>query len=240
MILQEMIVTDSEGKTTKTVKKNGQNVEVSLNGQCIQGEDIYTFYAIKSKNYSASASSVELKASKVYLTLPIGGNLNGMYRFPRIGEKVLVVVEGAAHYLMSYLPSKENLFDEKEKTDVFDEEGLVLRYKKMGENVADANRDEKYSEIGFYKEPSRWQTQDANLKNTTASVETEEEGKKIYYPYIDQVKISSTGDVPRHADLSVSVKSIEKDKNTDKIMDSETKVSSTVYKRWKPTKGDEE
>ena len=209
MILQEMIVTNAEGKTEKLVEKDGKKVEESLVGQHIKSEDMYSFYAIKKKNDAADVVSAEKKPAKVRLTLPVGGEMNGMYRFPRVGEKVLVAVEGAAHYLMSYLPSEENPFSEKEnnkeKTDVFDEEGQVLRYKKTGANVSDEKRDESYSEIGFYKEPSRWQTQDENLKNTTLSKEavvgqkddgTDEIG---YFPYIDQVKISSTGDVTSNA-----------------------------------------
>ena len=199
MILQEMIVTDSQGKT-ETV--SGED----LTGQCIQSEDMYSFYAIKKKNDASAVVSPEKMPAKVRLTLPVGGEINGMYRFPRVGEKVLVVVEGMSHYLMSYLPNKENPFSpEKEKTDVFDEEGLVLRYKKTGANVADENRDKKYSEIGFYKEASRWQTQDPNLQNETLS-EKVVNGKNSdntdhieYYPYIDQVKISSTGDVSSNA-----------------------------------------
>ena len=204
MFLQEMIVTDSEGKTAKIVKKDGKNVEISLIGQRIQSEDMYSFYAVKKKNASADIVPPEKKPAKVRLTLPIGGELNGMYRFPRVGEKVLVAVEGTAHYLMSYLPSKENPFspkeDDKESTEVFDEEGLVLRYKKTGANVADKNRDEEYSEIGFYKEATRWPTNDENLKNKEKSQEEKDQkGNKEYYPYVDTVKISSTGDVTSSA-----------------------------------------
>lgn len=197
MILQEMIVTDSEGKI-QTADGN------DLTGQCIQSEDMYSFYAIKRVNSPSLKPMADQMAAKIRLTMPVGGELNGMYRFPRVGEKILVVVEGTSHYLMSYLPNAENPFspveDEKEVSDVFDEEGLVLRYKKTGENVADKNRDEEYSEIGFYKEPSRWQTTDENLQNKEKSVEEDDgEGNKAYYPYIDTVKVSSTGDLTSSA-----------------------------------------
>ncbi|MBR4126462.1 MAG: hypothetical protein IKR09_02655 [Alphaproteobacteria bacterium] len=197
MNLQEMIVTDSEGKI-QTADGN------DLTGQCIQSEDMYSFYAIKKVNDPSLKPAADQMAAKIRLTMPVGGEMNGMYRFPRIGEKVLVAIEGTSHYLMSYLPNAENPFspieDEKEVSDVFDEEGLVLRYKKTGENVADENRDEKYSEIGFYKEPSRWQTTDENLQNTEKSVEEDDgEGNKTYYPYIDTVKVSSTGDLTSSA-----------------------------------------
>ena len=204
MILQEMIVTDGDGKISKIVKKDGKYVEKSLCGQHIQSEDMYSFYAIKRVNPPKSKPTAEQKAAKVRIMMPLGGELNGMYRFPRVGEKVVVAVEGAAHYLMGYLPTNETPFspkeDDKESTDVFDEEGLVLRYKKTGENVADKNRDKPYSEIGFFREPSRWKTKDKDLQNEeSSSVETDDKGNKTYYPYIDTVKVSSTGDLTTNA-----------------------------------------
>ena len=246
MILREMIVTNAEGKT-RTAK--GED----LTGECIRSEDMYSFYAIKRINDPTSVPSSEKKPARVRLTMPTGGELNGIYRFPRVGEKVLVAVEGAAHYLMSYLPCEENLFDES--TDVFDEEGFVLRYKKTGANVADANRDKPYSEIGFFRDASRWQTQDAGLKNTTRS-EKVVNGKNDdgtdhveYYPYIDQVKISSTGDVSSDAQnlnelkgrrVSIESKFLigdEKKKGTD---GNEITVSGNIKKDLKERALDDE
>ncbi|MBR1944800.1 MAG: hypothetical protein IJ846_00695, partial [Alphaproteobacteria bacterium] len=198
MILQEMVVTNAEGKIRTEADEN-------LVGQCIQSEDMYSFYAIKDPNTPEKKVAEDQKAAKVKIMMPLGGELNGMYRFPRVGEKVLVAVQGTEHYLMGYLPAAETPFADKddnkrEKTEAFDKEGLVLRYKKTGENVADKNRDEKYSEIGFYKEPSHWRTTDENLQNKEKSVEKEdEEGNKKYYPYIDTVKVSSTGDLTSNA-----------------------------------------
>ena len=142
MILQEMVVTNAQGKTE--TPEDGD-----LTGQCAEGEDIYTFYAIKSVNQPSSTPTSEQMAAKVKIMMPLGGELNGLYRFPRIGEKVVVAVEGSSHYLMGYLPTAEKPFspkeDGKEKTDVYKKEGQVLRYKKTGDNTSDA----PYSEIGF-------------------------------------------------------------------------------------------
>ncbi|MBR4126296.1 MAG: hypothetical protein IKR09_01800 [Alphaproteobacteria bacterium] len=198
MNLQEMVVTNAEGKIQTADGKD-------LTGQCIQSEDMYSFYAIKKVNDPSLKPASDQMASKVKIMMPLGGELNGMYRFPRVGEKVVVAIDGNSYYLMGYLPTAKNPFadkddNNKEKTEAFDKEGLVLRYKKTGKNVADENRDEKYSEIGFYKEPSRWQTTDENLQNTEKSVEVEDkEGNKTYYPYIDTVKVSSTGDLTSNA-----------------------------------------
>ena len=106
MILQEMIVTDSEGKTQTSDGK-------VLSGQSIQSEDMYSFYAIKQVNDPAITPAPDQMPAKVRLTMPTGGELNGLYRFPRVGEKVLVVIEGVSHYLMSYLPTAENPFSPK-------------------------------------------------------------------------------------------------------------------------------
>lgn len=197
MILQEMIVTNAEGK----IKTADGKV---LTGKCIKSEDMYSFFAIKRVNEPTSTPSPEQKAAKIRIMMPLGGKLNGMYRFPRVGEKVVVAIEGVSHYLMGYLPTEETTFSPKENneesTDVFDEEGLVLRYKKTGANVADENRDEEYSEIGFFKEPSRWSTNDKALQNKDLSLEEKDEnGNKEYYPYIDTVRVSSTGDISSNA-----------------------------------------
>ena len=188
MILQEMIVTNAEGKTELS---GGE----SLVGQMVKGEDMYSFYAIKKVNDPSVAPTPEKMAAKVRIMMPLGGELNGLYRFPRVGEKVLIAVEGIAHYLMGYLPTKEMSFspkkDGKEKTAAFDEEGLVLRYKKTGKNASD----EQYSELSFTKKAAKWPTGDEKLKKETLSKVVEKNSKKTYYPYIDTVNISSTGDI---------------------------------------------
>ena len=90
MLLKEMIVTDADGKI-----ENAKGEK--LTGKCIQSEDMYSFYAIKQVNPPKSKPTSEQKAAKVKIMMPLGGELNGMYRFPRVGEKVVVAVEGAAH-----------------------------------------------------------------------------------------------------------------------------------------------
>ena len=181
MILQEMVVTNAEGKV-KTAK--GEN----LTGQCIHGEDVYTFYAIKKVNDPALTPKPDQMASKIKIMMPLGGDLNGMYRFPRVGEKVVVGVEGSAHYLMGYLPTQENPFSpEKEKTDAFDKEAQVMRYKKTGQNTSDST----YSEIGFYSETTEWKEKEGSSNKKL------ENGTDL--PIIDKIKLSSTGDIESHA-----------------------------------------
>ena len=176
MNLQEMVVTNAEGKIQTADGKD-------LTGQCIQSEDMYSFYAIKQVNDPAITPAPEKLPAKVRLTMPTGGDLNGLYRFPRVGEKILVVVEGISHYLMSYLPTAENPFspqdDDKKKTEPFDKQGQILRYKKTGANASDST----YSEIGFYSETTEWKTDDGDSDP----------------PSVDKIKVSSTGDIETRA-----------------------------------------
>ena len=185
MILQEMIVTNAEGKIRTA---NGED----LTGQCIQSEDMYSFYAIKRVNSPVITPTAEQMPAKVRLTMPTGGELNGMYRFPRVGEKVLVGIEGASHYLMSYLPTAETPFAEKdskdkEKTEAFDKEAQVIRYKKTGDNTSDNG----YSEIGFYSETTEWKEKEGKSNSKT--------DKDTNLPIVDKIKLSSSGDIETHA-----------------------------------------
>ena len=178
MILQEMVVTDSEGKI-----KTADGEELA--GQCIHAEDIYTFYAVK------NVTGLSQTAAHVKIMMPLGGDLNGMYRFPRVGEKIIVAVEGISHYLMGYLPTKENPFSPKEggkeKTEPFDKEAQVMRYKKTGKNTSDST----YSEIGFYSETTEWKEKEGSSNSKT------DEDTKL--PIVDKIKLSSTGDIETRA-----------------------------------------
>ncbi len=184
MILQEMVVTNAEGKTETS---DG----TSLLGRMIQSEDMYSFYAIKRVNEPALTPATDQMAAKVKIMMPLGGELNGMYRFPRVGEKVLVAVQGTVHYLMGYLPAAETPFSpkegDKEKTEVFDKEAQVMRYKKTGDNTSE----DGYSEIGFYSETTEWKEKEGKSNSKT------DEDTKL--PIVDKIKLSSTGDIETRA-----------------------------------------
>ncbi|MBR1944986.1 MAG: hypothetical protein IJ846_01655 [Alphaproteobacteria bacterium] len=185
MNLQEMVVTNAEGKIRTEAGEN-------LVGQCIQSEDMYSFYAIKDPNTSEKKVAEDQKAAKVRIMMPLGGELNGMYRFPRVGEKVLVAVQGTVHYLMGYLPAAETPFAEKdnkgkEKTEVFDKEAQVMRYKKTGDNTSDNG----YSEIGFYSETTEWKEKEGKSNSKT--------DEDTNLPIVDKIKLSSSGDIETRA-----------------------------------------
>ncbi len=220
MILQEMIVTNAEGKTETS---DG----TSLLGRMIQSEDMYSFYAIKRVNEPALTPATDQMAAKVKIMMPLGGELNGMYRFPRVGEKVVVAIEGTSHYLMGYLPTAEMPFadkddKDKEKTEVFNKEAQVLRYKKTGDNKADT----PYSEIGFYSETTEWK-EAAGSSNSKIDDKSE-------LPIIDKIKLTSTGDIESKAqnlnEISAQRISLQsKFLSSDNIKDNSLNERNTDY-----------
>ncbi len=187
MNVREMVVTNADGKT-------GQSAEDDLIGQIFpallpdDSEDMYHFYAIGQKNaVSLTPVPEDKKPSTVTLMRPVGGQMEGIYRFPHVGEKVLVLFgDNGGCYLMGYLPNAETSFtsasDGAENTNqTLDKKGFVLRYQNKGESAALPRNKEDYSEIAFYTDKSPWKKEDET-------------------PQTDKIRISSTGDVQSYAD----------------------------------------
>ena len=190
MNIVERTVSDSDGNI------DGDNVgkicpiEITKNGQLIQ--DIYSFYV-------HGAESTEGKTLEVKMVLPVGGDLSGLYRFPRVGEKVLVMKDTATNYLFGYVPSVDTPFtpdaSNTEKNKLLqDSQGMVLRYQQTGKKSP--GPDEKYSEIGFYHQPTSWKakTEDDYNEFETQTVDA----KPVKFTKIDRINIQSTGDI--HSD----------------------------------------
>jgi hypothetical protein len=148
--------------------------------------DPYRFYA------SASPSATNPEVKQVTLVLPWGGDNSGAYRYPKIGEDVLVASQGtnpAQYFLMGYIPSASNPFNmvtaggEGTKR-IFEEKGEVLRYK----NTTDVARERPYSEIGFYTaEKAQWPIKEKG--------ETEEN-----FPPISVLNLESAGNIRETAE----------------------------------------
>lgn len=133
--------------------------------------DNYTFYAVKVISKKAQ------EPIQVTLSMPLGGQYNGIFRYPRIGERVLTACQGNKYYLLAYLPGKEGdcndfqfsageqvakigdsyvVTDVDENTTLCDAEAEVLRYRKNGSFRAKNGNDVNCSEIGFYREISEF------------------------------------------------------------------------------------
>jgi hypothetical protein len=183
MALKVMIVTNSKYQTFEGDR--------DLTGTFVPvGGNPYEFYAVEMIRGKDSVS--ETQSHEVSMVLPIGGVESGLFRFPRVGDKVLVSVEDNAFcYLMGYLPNgKNNNFyphakddtgaeDQEEINRVLQKEASVFRYRKTGGNPS---RD-AYSEIGFYKEPTQWKGPEDSE-----------------FPELDRINIRSTGDIKSRAE----------------------------------------
>ncbi|MDR3301005.1 MAG: hypothetical protein LBT01_00550 [Spirochaetaceae bacterium] len=159
MDIAEMTVCDADGSTTNV----GARVRADNNNP-------YMFYAL-------SGSTVFI----VNILMPLGGAETGLYRFPKIGEKVLAAyTNGNTGHLLGYVPSRAQPFDSENATmdTLIKNQGEVFRYQKTGTNSAD----NKYSEIGFYNEQTQWN----------------KEGEATPPP-IDRINIQSTGDIHERA-----------------------------------------
>ena len=136
----------------------------------------------------------ENQPQEVKIIMPLGGTQAGLFRYPRVREKVLVGVEGASRYLMGYIPTNPQDF---ETAGMFqnDGRGEVFRYRQTGKTRPPEG--EAYSEIGFSHEKTSWIPADADLysdiqRDPKTKVPTEA-------PKIDRIHMHSTGDIHESA-----------------------------------------
>jgi hypothetical protein len=119
--------------------------------------------------------------------MPVGGTESGLFRFPRVGEKVLVGTEENTHYLMGYLPTSESSSRfQLAGMSQDDGRGAVFRYQQTGKKEGKEG-DEPYSEIGFYHKPTAWKPSEDDTGNYADTAEG--------YPKVDRIHIQSTGDI---------------------------------------------
>jgi hypothetical protein len=173
MSIEARIVCDGEGQIT-------ENNFGTIHAKEYDGKkDPYTFYAV-------TANGTDKQ--DITLVLPVGGELSGLFRFPRVGEKVLVEMggtSGSGNYLLGYIPSsekkelnfvpddvegegnsEEKKAEDKQKKEQLEKDklledgkGMVFRYQQTGKKQDKAKKaGEQYSEIGFYHEKTMWKT----------------------------------------------------------------------------------
>jgi hypothetical protein len=156
--------------------------------------------------YATTNTADNEKKVVVTIVMPLGGVQSGLFRFPRVGESVMVGVPGeddadmsGTNYLMGYLPDTSgNYFDSTGTShpEMLDREGEVFRYKKSGENSSENS----YSEIGFYKQPADWPVYKKNADGTVYKKSEDSPPEIEGYPDIDRINIQSTGDIQSSAE----------------------------------------
>ena len=83
----------------------------------------------------------------VAMTMPLGGKRAGLYHFPRVGERVFVMLTGDRAVLMGYVPDRTGSFgDFPEGGDKWARNSTSLRYTPP---TGEAKADGAYGEIGF-------------------------------------------------------------------------------------------
>jgi hypothetical protein len=178
MALQEMIVVEKQGTSGPTA------------------EYPYQFYA--------KVNERETETKVVNILMPVGGKESGLYRFPRPRECVMVD-DGdgtGTYYLIGYLPNArkqesnflsnaapvegEDGYDTKqenfdaERAALLDAKALVLRYEQTGKKVPEDGKDERYSEIGFYRKETQWPTTSKTDYKSVPPERSEDESDEAY------------------------------------------------------------
>jgi len=83
----------------------------------------------------------------VAMTMPLGGRRQGLYRFPRVGERILVEDLGDRLVLAGYVPDRTGSFgDFPENGDDWSRRATALRY---APPIGDISSNGSYDEIGF-------------------------------------------------------------------------------------------
>ncbi|MDR1430210.1 MAG: hypothetical protein LBI85_07945 [Spirochaetaceae bacterium] len=170
--LTQMTVTDGSG----CVPRERIGTIMSAPQAASSLPDPYLFYATERVN----SGSGGLPPKEIQMVLPIGGQQSGLYRFPRVGERILVAEMDKGNFLMGYLPSTHTPFlgtaESENVAGMLDTLGEVFRYEKTGPDLSNS----EYSEIGFHKHEADW------------PIRIDEE---LVYPEIDRINIQSTGDI---------------------------------------------
>lgn len=186
-------MSENESMSNQIVEMTVTNREGAVNGfegtyglvRIDKRQDPYRFYA------SETPDNPSKEAHQIVMVLPLGGALSGLYRYPKIGEKILAAASrhssATVYYMMGYVPSRENLFHtgEKGEREIFEEKGEVFRYRQTGK--AALPEEEAYSEIGFYQRPTAWKAAADEQQDYAAFTGD--------YPRIDRINIHSTGDI---------------------------------------------
>jgi hypothetical protein len=211
MTLSRMTVTNEYGQIATYTRDDVMEQDLKgTYGYCYQTEEVrdpYSFWARVNVNvisgdvdtYYRGLSYAEKALfwpSQVRMVMPMGGAYSGLYRYPRIGETVLVAYDSTGYYMMGYVPTADTPFGFKTEgeaaagtegadlSSIFSEEAALFRYGNTT-NTRIGGKKEPYSEIGFRKEEKAQWPQTAGEED---------------YPPIDRITISSAGNIRKTAE----------------------------------------
>jgi hypothetical protein len=174
MKVEKMIVCNGSGQTEtyRLNSEDGSVITTFLEGEVITvANDPFAFYAVRSvlrgavevagqvngvattvKKNNGQKAQGNTTIKEVQIVMPLGGKESGLFRQPRVGEKVLIGTEETegANYLMGYIPSSNKKEDSYFSPAGADKKAEIFRFNNNGANFSDT----AYSEIGFYHNPA--------------------------------------------------------------------------------------
>jgi hypothetical protein len=158
MNVNEYTVSDTEG-----------NISEDNEGKIlVSPEDPYRFYVRNPVYFITENPPTGTPAFlTVQIVMPLGDKESGLFRFPRVGEKVLVGTEEGTHYLLGYIPTYTNPQIQDFQTNGMSQDngqGEVFRYRQTGKKEGREDND-LYSEIGFYNRQTQWNSSNPQYKN---------------------------------------------------------------------------
>lgn len=181
-----MFVCGKDGKLNDADRGKQVKFEVIKNDKDVS----YTFFAGKRWD-SIKKCYDEGKPSEINYTMPVGGEKNGQFRFPHYGEKILVIQQGNAFFLLSYVPNSEEPFFSQEELDEYEDLQQANIYC-VGKYNPDPKDPKETNVISF---DSKSKKKSSKVEYSTKKTLWKKSESDEKYPDIVQLDVSSTGDI---------------------------------------------
>jgi len=135
-VIREAVVCDMNGETDN---------DKTVNHICPSAhstQETPWLFMVRNTNPDADQKCID-----VAMTMPLGGKRSGFYRFPRVGDRVLVMETENQVTLLGYAPDRNTAFSEfASGADAFGRNSFAMRSTTLGENKPS---DGRHNEIGF-------------------------------------------------------------------------------------------
>lgn len=183
-----MFVCEKDGKLEDADRGKQVKFEIIENKQ--EKDISYTFYAGKRWDDLKKCYD-EGKPSEINYTMPVGGDKNGQFRFPHYGEKILVIQQGNAFFLLSYVPNSEEPFFSQDEFDEYEDLQRANIYC-VGKYNPDPKDAEKTNVASF---ESKSKKTSSKVEYSTKKTLWKKKADDKDFPEIVQLDVSSTGDI---------------------------------------------
>ncbi len=154
-VIREAIVCDINGKTDDPQTRN------TLVQSPRSMPDTPWRFLVRNENADSENPCIDVE-----MNMPLGGKRSGLYRFPRVGERVLLLEEPDKVVLLGYSPDKTGAFSEfTDGTDTHARNASALRYSAPGK---EKDLSGQYDEIGFSRYEQASEAMEQKIVDGTA------------------------------------------------------------------------